>query len=332
MNEEARHSEYLDLIVRNLSGELSEEEQSILKNWLSSKEDNQKVYDEYSKVWGEMDKVKGKTSTDVDTEWERLEQAIDEQPSLNKPASRSNYFMRIAAVIVLFISVGAVIFFLMNQNQQEEVVAQNTVEEIELPEGSLVSLNLDSKLTFDKTFKSEIREVELQGEAFFEVARDTARPFVIKTGNVYVEVLGTAFNVKAYEDDDMVEVTVESGKVAVYRVGNKDDMVILVRGEKAVFKKELAELKSMDNDNLNYSSWKTRKIIFEDTPMVEVVRIINEIYQSNIQLSGSATNECPVTTEFDNQSLDIILNVLSSTLNLEVSKEDGQIIISGEGC
>ena len=220
----------------------------------------------------------------------------------------------------------------MNNKKPEVILAENQVKEINLPEGSRVALNLDSRISYSRGFKSDTRQVELEGEAFFEVARDTTRPFIIRAGELNIEVLGTSFNVKAYEVDETVEVTVESGKVAVYRVGDKSNMVILVRGEKAVFRKELAELESMKNEDINFKSWKTRKIIFEDTPMSEVVRMINEIYQSDLRLSGSNLDDCPVTTIFDNQSLETVLNVLSSTLDLEISRDGDRIIISGRGC
>jgi len=329
MSEDPGHIEYIDLIVKDLSRELSEQERSKLDDWLRSKVENQSIYDEYKRVWLELDKVEGKTSSDVDFEWERLERAISEEYT---PAAGPNVFLRIAASVVLLISLGVIVFFVLNQNQTEEVVAQQAIEEISLPEGTKVSLNRQTTLEYKTKFDGETREVKLDGEAFFEVVRDTLRPFIIQTGDLFVEVLGTAFNVKAYQGDDLVEVTVESGKVAVYRMEDKGNMVILVRGQKAVFRKEVEELTRMDNEDLNFKSWKTRHIIFEDTPMFEVVKIVNEIYGSDIRLESDQLLNCPVTTEFNGQTIETILKVLSSTLDLEVTKEAGQIIISGRGC
>jgi transmembrane sensor len=330
MNEGNKHSEYIDLIVKDLSGELNAEDQERLQNWLVASTNNKRLYDEYRKVWDEMDVVQDRTSRELETEWQRLQKAMDEP--VNKPTKKTNPFLRIAASVVILITVGMAIFYILNQNTLEEVVAESAVQEIELPEGSVISLNLDSKISYPKKFESETREVKLEGEAFFEVAQDTSRPFIIKTDEVYVEVLGTAFNVRAYENEEAVEITVENGKVAVYRIGDKDNMVILVRGQKAVFRKELAELAAMENEDINYKSWKTRKIIFEDTPMSEVVRIVNDIYHTNLELSGTNLNECPVTTVFDNQSLETILSVLSSTLDLEITRDGQRIILSGAGC
>jgi len=333
MNKHPEHIEFLDLIVKDLSGELAAEDKRRLMAWIESSEANKQLYNEYSRVWQELGKVEGKTSREVNLEWKRLEQAIENDPGqIREKPGNSYLLMRIAASIIIFLSVGVGIFYVLNQGKCYEVVAADKIEQVELPEGSKVSLNLDSRLTYSKKFQSDTREVELKGEAFFEVARDTIRPFVIRAGDVYVEVLGTSFNVKAYENDDHIEVTVEKGKVAVYRVDDADDRVILVRGEKAVFKKSGEALLAMENENINYKSWKTKRIIFEDTPMSEVVRIVNEIYHADLQIASPALKDCPVTTIFDNQSLETILNVLESTLNLSITKEGESIIIAGEGC
>jgi ferric-dicitrate binding protein FerR (iron transport regulator) len=331
MNDNPGHIEYLDLIVKDLSGELNHEERERLHAWIALNDENRAVYDAYLQTWDKLDAVAGNTSRETDQEWARLEKAIDSESSM-LPSRKPLTFMRIAASIVVFISVGLAIYYFINRGKYEQVVAETNIEQITLPEGTKVSLNLESSIKYSSRFDTPTREVSLAGEAFFEVQRDTIRPFIIKAGDIYVEVLGTSFNVKAYEDDDQIEVTVESGKVAVYRIGDKENQVILVRGEKAVFDRGLSQLEAMENNNINYNAWKTRRVVFEDTPMSEVVRIVNEMYHSNIQLSGDALADCPVTTEFDNQSLETILNVLATTLNLTVSTEGALVIISGEGC
>lgn len=137
---------------------------------------------------------------------------------------------------------------------------------------------------------------------------------------------------KARAEDEIVEVTVESGKVAVYRASGREEKVVLVKGQKATFQKKSGKLVTTDNDNVNFKAWKTRTILFEDTPMSEVVRIVNEIYDSHLVLADSSLVHCPVTTRFDGQSLETILKVLSTTLDLSIAQEGKSIRISGEGC
>ncbi len=333
MNNEAENSDNLDLIVRELAGETTPEESARLKAWIEKDPANLNIYNEYRKVWLDMDKVKGKTSADVDFEWQRLEKAIDAEPVVTlKKRQTSMPFIRIAASLIILTTVGAGIFYLLNSDGSREVIAENKIEQVRMPEGSVVSLNMDSRLTYSKKFDANVREIELVGEAFFEVAIDTLRPFLIKSGDIYIEVLGTSFNVKANEEDENVEVTVESGKVAVYRSDRIEEKVILVKGQKAIFRKSSGDIVMTGNDNVNFKAWKTKKIIFEDTPMSEVVKIVNEIYRSDLQLVNDQLANCPVTTAFDNESLETILKVLSSTLDLSIKRNGKVIEISGAGC
>ena len=105
-----------------------------------------------------------------------------------------------------------------------------------------------------------------------------------------------------------------------------------VKGQKAIFYKSTTKIETSINDNINFQAWKTKQIIFEDTPLPEVVHIINEIYKSDLKLIGTQLNECPVTTTFDNQSLKSVLNVLENTLDLKIEQKGNTFEISGEGC
>ena len=334
MSTDSQHIEYLDLITKKLSDEISLEEDLKLKKWLEESSENQQVFDSYKATWEEMDRVKGKSSRDVDAEWERLENAIDFERSTKVAKERSLFtnIYRYAAAILLIGIAAFSIYHFINSQGSEQLVAQVQIEEVELSEGSRVTVNSNSKLTYPKKFDKDIREVELSGEAFFEVAKDPERPFIINAGDVRVEVLGTSFNVKAYENQEQVEVTVSTGKVAVYPMDNPDEQVVLVKGQKAIFYKSSTKIEATLNEDINFASWKTKQIIFEDTPMPEVIRVINEIYKSDVKLVGDQLNDCPVTTTFDSQSLESILNVLESTLNLSIEEKGNSIEVSGDGC
>lgn len=334
MSTESKHIDYLDLIVKELSGENSVEDQKKLRTWLTEDNENQKVYDSYQATWDEMDLVNGKSTREIDLEWSRLENEIDFETSTPKAIQRSllGNVYRYAAVILFVVFSGYAVYFFLNTQGTEQMVAEVQIQEVELSEGSTVTVNSKTKLTYPKNFKKDQRVVSLSGEAFFEIAKDSQRPFIIHAGEIQVEVLGTSFNVKAYEDQNEIEVSVASGKVAVYRPENPEEKVVLIKGQKAIFYKSNTKIEASVNDNINFDAWKTKQIIFEDTSIPEVVRIINEIYKSDLVLVGTQLNECPVTTTFDNQSLDSILKVLESTLDLKIEQKGKTFEISGEGC
>ena len=334
MKSEIDHIEFLNLITKKLSGEISFDEGEKLKVWLDEDNENQQIFDSYQATWNEMDRVKGKSSREVDMEWERLEKSIDFKAITPKAAERSlfaNVYRYAAALLIIVLAGFTAYYFLYNQ-ESEQLVAELQIQEVELSEGSKVTINSNSKLTYPKKFEKDKRVVALSGEAFFEVAKDPNRPFIINAGEIRVEVLGTSFNVKAHETHDNIEVTVSSGKVAVYRTNNPDERVILIKGQKAIFYKSTTKIEASINDNINFNAWKTKQIIFEDTTMPDVVRIINEIYKSDLKLVGGQLDECPVTTTFDNQSLESILNVLESTLDLKIEQKGEGHEISGDGC
>jgi transmembrane sensor len=334
MSDNKAHIEYLDLIVKELSGENSVEDQKKLHLWLNEDEENQKIFDSYKSTWNEMDRVNGKSSREINLEWIRLENDINFEDSAPLATQRSLFsnVYRYAAVLLFVVVAGFTVYYFLNNQGTEQLVAQVQIQELKLSEGSKVTVNSNSKLTYPKRFQKDKREVELSGEAFFEVSKDPNRPFIIHAGELQVEVLGTSFNVRAYENQNEIEVSVSNGKVAVYRPENPDEKVVLIKGQKAIFYKSSTKIEASINDNINFDSWKTKQIIFEDTPLPEVVRIINEIYKSELKLVGTQLKECPVTTTFDNQSLKSILNVLESTLDLTIEQKGNSFIISGEGC
>ena len=334
MTEKKGHIDYLNLITKKLSDEISLEEDHQLQAWLDQNHENKMVFDSYKATWEEMDRVNGKTSMDLESEWERLEQAIDfdEESSATVQKSLFPSIYRVAAVFMMLAVAAFSIYFFTRTKGPEVLVAQLEIEEVKLEEGSVVTVNSNSTFTYPKEFDDNKREVQLSGEAYFEVAKDPERPFIIDAGTIQIEVLGTSFNVKAYEAQQQIEVIVSSGKVAVYNKDNPNERVVLIQGQKATFFRASTKIEKSTNEDINFAAWKTKAIIFEDTPMPEVIRIINEIYKTNLSLKGDQLNECPVTTTFDNQSLESVLNVLESTLDLTIEKQDGQIKISGEGC
>lgn len=332
MKNKPGHIDFTTLIIKELSGEISADERTILHEWVAADKANEQEYHEFRKLWDEMDKVQGATSAEVDAEWKRLERLIDaEEEEYEKFSWSFGGFMKVAASLILLIAAGIGVYYVLNSNVASYQAVAN-IREVKLPEGTIVALNVDSKIKVPKKFTDDIRKVELTGEAFFQVARDTVHPFVVKAGDAVIQVLGTAFNVRAYRDEDKVEVTVEHGKVAVFHENKPGDRVILVKGKKAVLRKSTGEIIAQDNDNINFRAWQTRKMIFEDTPMTDVARIVSEVYHIDIRLEDSRTANCPLTTVFDNQSLETVLNVISSTLGLEVKKKGDIIILSGSGC
>ncbi|WP_424961330.1 FecR family protein [Ekhidna sp.] len=316
------HNELIDLASRKLAGEATPQDESRLNALLDESDSNRQFYVELTKVWDGTGRAAGITKEEINVEWIRL------RGEIRKPEKESFSLLRIAASIVLLAAVGIVFFWAQN-DKIERLVADQMQEQI-LQDGSIVTLNAASELSFPKAFSdADTREVELKGEAFFEVEKNPAKPFIIKTPTVEVEVLGTSFTVTSREGESTSSVIVASGSVAVKYGSNRLE---LRPNEKAVLDRATGQLFKLTNDDPNYLSWKTKQFIFDDTSLENVVTNLSNAYQVNIQLRSENISKCPVTVSFDNQSLDTILEVLKATLDLSIEKTSEGFEICGQGC
>jgi ferric-dicitrate binding protein FerR (iron transport regulator) len=157
-----------------------------------------------------------------------------------------------------------------------------------------------------------------------------SKPFVIQTKNIQIEVLGTSFYVNAKVDQSTVDVIVKEGKVAL--IGDDKEKLLLTVGEKGSYDKSRGAFKKEMNRDLNYISWKTKTLVFTNAPLVHVVDKINQTYHSDIVIDNPEIDHCMLTATFDNQPLEIILEVLQETFDLKAVEEDGKILLTGNGC
>ena len=156
--------------------------------------------------------------------------------------------------------------------------------------------------------------------------------FIITCGKIRVEAVGTSFYVNTSDKAGNIEVILGTGKVAVYYEDQPFTKVILTPGEKALIREEDQHISKSVNNDPNFLAWKTRKFIFSNDPMKVIIPALNKVYDADIILANPAISECRVTATFDNQSLQSILKVLKSTLDLKINETDSIIQISGDGC
>ena len=328
MAAEEKHREFNDLVTRYLSGELSPEELSVFQEELRLDPGKQDLLDEYRKIWDSA--VPGQ-SYDLDAEWALLQEKL---PKVGRGMTRSlgYYSYRIAAVLVLGVMLSLSWIYVSRMAGMEKVVAEDEPVELILKDGTEVIVNRHSSLRYSKTFDEEDRKVYLSGEAWFDVVRDTTLPFVIDAGAALVEVLGTSFNVNAYKDNPAVEITVESGLVAMSAKEDQKDLIVMMAGSGGSYDKDQKELKLIPTSDPNSISWKTRELFFDASTLREVAALVNRVYGVNIVIMNEELAFCPITVTFRDQSLEAILNVLELTLDLQLTRDGDEIRLDGEGC
>jgi ferric-dicitrate binding protein FerR (iron transport regulator) len=248
---------------------------------------------------------------------------------------KNRSFMKIAAVVTFALIVASAGFFAgsrhgENNRQAGVLVDQYGNSKILLSDGSVVTLNHDTKINYPDKFRNDTREVDIEGEAFFEVQPDPARPFVIHAGKATIEVLGTSFNVNAYPENEEVEVVVESGKVQITRMkptttGGSE--VVLDPGDRGVLTNLSGELRKSRNENPNFLSWKTRAFIFTKTSLKEVIQQLNKVYRTEVKASDPQVEKLLLTARFEGRSLDFILKVISLTHDLKIERIDEHYVL-----
>jgi len=326
MNEENKHIVPIELLSKYLANEASEAERAQLEQWRNANNNNLKEYHAFVKLWNKSESANQNPDIDLEFEWQRMEQTMASK------MGRSISFMRIlqvAASIIVLVGLG---FLLLHQTQTiatKSAVAQ--VQIINLPDGSKVTLNANSKLIYSKNFGKSDRKVTLKGEAFFEVTKNAEKPFVINAQGASIKVLGTKFNVKAYKDQDEVNVTVVEGVVQLFESKTPLKATLLNAGESGVYFKREKTIKKILQINANDIAWKTQKMVFENSTLLQVVEVLTSTYHVKFKVSDKVKN-CTITVEFDQKKLASVLKVLKSTLNLKITKHNDVILIDGDGC
>ncbi|MFC2138770.1 FecR family protein, partial [Bacteroidota bacterium] len=294
-------------------------------------EDYLKLYNQYKKAWDYSEKVKSDPRINIENEWDIFQKKANAIKTRSKKIKLRPLY-KIAAIFIIGLFTALGLYISLNQINTNTVIADNKVVENKLPDGSVVTLNANSKIKYDKKFKEDKRRVILKGDAYFDVIPEKTRTFEVKAQDIIIEVLGTSFYVNADKKSDYIEVIVHSGKVAVYKENDPANKTILLPGNKAVYKKRDKVIEKLENKDINFLSWKTKKLKFRNDKLTTIVKTLNKTYNVNIIIESEEIEKCRITTSFDDQSLEAVLRVLESLLDIKIEKADGAIRISGKGC
>lgn len=333
------------LIHKYLQGAISPTEEAELMRWVNEEEDNKREFEEYIKTW----ELSGKALTpdfSTNDEWEKLSDTLNisqsdgpklqnnEPKAVNRFRTLNPWIIGVAAAVSLFFVIYLVLSPVTENNEVLQIVqsAESEIKEISLPDGSTVWLNINSKIIYPEGFKGDQRQVALEGEAFFEVAKDPSKPFVIQTGNVITKVLGTSFNLKTSGEGHIIEIVVVSGKVGFYNENEPGNSLELTRGMKGIYMVSLDSLYSTEDINADFLDWKDDKLVFNNASLKEVVETLNSKFDVEIEVSDKALLDCKFTSTFEKANLRDILNVIAYSLELKYTQEGKKVTLLGKGC
>ena len=316
-----------NLLVKHLLGETTPDEALQVQSWIDQSARNRKYYEDFKHIWEQSKEQEKKSTVNEEEAWARFRQRTIREATLPRTLEmprRRMPWLRIAAVL-LVLAGGATLAYLTGNSSGGALVALNSNDKVlidTLPDGSIVTLNKYSTLTYNEDTKGNTRSVTLTGEAFFNVTPDKSKPFIISAEEASVRVVGTSFNVKATEAK--TEVVVETG---VVEVAKNEHKIELKPNEKGIVLKDRHDpLKQRNTDEL-YNYYRTKEFVCNGTPLWRLVDVLNQAYNVDIIIANEQVKSLPLTATFSNESLDSILAVISETFAIKVERDNGRIIL-----
>lgn len=316
----------IKILMRYLEGNGSDEDICIVKQWFTNAGSEHELYEKSLQFWDGISLEPNTKGYYGDNILDQIHHKIkiEEGVFLNKTKPKIrfiNYLTRIAAILFIPVLVASLFFYFKN-NSFRDIKSNSEIHSpygtrttFYLPDGSTGWLNGGSSLKFPTQFGGKVRDVKLAGEAYFNVISNHKKPFVVSTDNIDVKVFGTSFNVMAYPDEQITEVTLESGQIEVFKKTNNiiESMGILKPNESFIYNILSDSSKILSINNTEKFSWLDGKLTFKYEPFGEVVRKINRWYNVNIVIKDELLDTYIYYGTFKDETLEEVLRLLQFT-------------------
>jgi len=315
-------------LLRYIKGEITSEAEIVeILDWIESSRETQKNYNQLKNLW---------VVSGLDHPYQVSFPAFSFSKTKQIPFQNRHWgsLLKYAAVFVLAFVLGSLSLYLKNKSERNALSAQyNTIDvpygqrsQITLYDGTMVWLNSGTKLKYPVIFSPNSRDVIIEGEAYFNVAKDTQHPFVVRVGKLKVEVLGTHFNVCAYLDENEFSTTLEEGCINVYDSDN-GKYIKMKPGEQVILNRKTDALKLWSVDTSLYTSWKENLLKFSNATFEEVIKKMERWYDVKITVApGINTNE-RFTMTIKTESIREMLQLVSKTTKIDYEIKEKSVLI-----
>lgn len=317
-----------ELLAKYMLGEASAVEIATIESWMAADEKNRRYFNHFKLIWETSKTLQTESKLDVDASWDKFKELKKSAPATNaavKTMPKRNSWMRIAAIGLLVLCSGVVLYSVLKPGKPNMLTFQtgDKVRIDTLADGSIITLNKNSSLTYPDRFNSDTREISLnRGEAFFDVAHDKSKPFIIHVNDISVKVVGTSFNIKTA--GTQTNVIVETGIVQVIR---KKVVIRLKPKEQVTVDSGAGKITKSQSTDLLYNYYRTKTFVPNKTPLWRFVQILNEVYHVNIVIANPKVAQQLLTSTFKTDSLDFILGIIKDTFHVQIIHKPNQIII-----
>lgn len=317
----------INLLQNFLNGRISDSQLRELFFWLNS----EKGHLEYERLFNErwikdFDALENIDSVKL---FSKIEARIKE-----KQESKKKYFLlglRNAAAIFILGLILPVIYYSTltssKENRQavylKESLSSEKVKKMTLADGTEVWLMSGSTISYPSSFAgNETRNVEVKGEAFFNVAKDSKHPFIVNLGEVGLKVIGTSFNVMNYGEDGQIQIVLKTGRIDLFKGEyNPNNQFVQVNpGQLATYSKNESSFSIKTTNTDKYTSWTEGILLFHDDPLDEVLKKLGRWYNVVIEINDPSASHFPFTATIKNENLDQIIDLLQYSTPFKYSK------------
>ena len=310
-----------EILPRYCSGEATVEECRMVEEWIGQSDENYRIV----KQMYTIDQVMGTVQMESKVDMEKALASVSRK--MSKAPSHITWFTWVQrAAAILFIPL-LIAFAIQNFTPSPTEVAQmievktnpGMTTTVDLPDGTKVYLNSESSLTYPSFFSKDKRDVKLTGEAFFEVQKDPEHRFIVSgPHHTQIEVLGTSFNVEAFERDSFISTTLVEGKVRfAYQKNRQPATVDMKPGQKLMYDTTSSQVKLLPTSGETETAWKDGKIIFQATPLPVALRMLEKRFNVTFVLSNNRLRGEAFNGSFTNQRLERILEIFKISSNIK---------------
>ncbi|GLU54043.1 FecR family protein [Dyadobacter frigoris] len=324
-----------ELLDKYLNGACSLKEREEVENWYQAFEDTQDI----NTLFPEVQNESYSQSIFAQIRSQIKSKETDNKNSLKLLDAKQWYWYLAASVLI---GIGVSFLFKKNNSSFESKSAlagpttfflenkTNKIQQRQLPDSSKVWLNPGSRISYNNNYGTKVREINLEGEAFFDVTRNTSKPFIIHTGKMTTEVLGTSFNVQARKNSKHFEVSVVTGTVSV---SGPDGKEIIKARQQVQFDPTSGKLNQLKRTTIApFQIWEPVTINFDWVTVHDVTNRLQEMFAVQVEFENDAIKNCFLRADFTNMRLPVIMDLLCQSIGATYTIDNGKIRLYGVGC
>jgi ferric-dicitrate binding protein FerR (iron transport regulator) len=352
-------SKFMELMAKSMGKTATTEELAELETFLEQSPEYRKLHQVNDALKGNIKQTGISKEKDISTKledlWYKIKSA-DESPVTDEKIIKPLFNWRWAAAAVLVLGLAGGVFYTLrlrefNQTSatvmHEVHVPYGTTQKLVMPDGTKVKLNAGSTFIYPEKFSKNTRDVSLTGEGFFEVTKNARKPFLVHTNRLIVKVLGTVFNVKAYDDDKTIETTLLKGKVQVELNNNPEKTIILLPNEKLMVTNNISQTRLQSKGNnvpkieyqvttlpmvkpeeIKETAWIDNKILFTNELFEDVAKQIERKYNVQVIFEDQALKTEQISGLLDKESLQEAMQIIEQTTPFKFRMEGKNIYLS----